>query len=281
MKERLSQPFLTRVTEALSELHPSERKLADLVLDFPGDMAGYTATELAELAEVSNATVTRFIRRIGYASFDEARRAVRDEQRNGSALLRLASGKAPADGVVDAHRNQSFQNLERTYELIDEGVVDSLCSAMIDAPKIWVVGFRAGQSHAQYLGWQVSQVLSSVSLLPRAGETLAESVSSVSKNDIVILVALRRNVKLAVPVAQSVKGNGARLAVIEDRPLAGMPEATWRFSCVTSTNGPLMNHVATIALCNLIASRTIELSGADGRRRMAAIEKSHRHLDEM
>lgn len=68
MSSDVTKSFLLRIRDALPELHPSEQKLAKLVLDFPGEMAGYTATEIAELANVSNAAVSRFVRRIGYGS---------------------------------------------------------------------------------------------------------------------------------------------------------------------------------------------------------------------
>ena len=66
--------FLARVREAFASLHPTEKKLAEFVLDFPGELASYSASELARLSGVSNATVTRFIRRLGYTNFEAARR---------------------------------------------------------------------------------------------------------------------------------------------------------------------------------------------------------------
>jgi len=281
MRPDPAKSFLTRVADALPGLHPSERKLADLVLDFPGEMAGYTATEIAGLADVSNATVSRFVRRIGYGSYDEARRAVRDEQQAGTALLRFASSGPAAEGAVDAHRAQSHLNLDRTYAQMDDAPVDSLARALLAAPRVWTIGFRAGQSMAQYLGWQLSHVLPDVCVLPRAGETLAESTASVAAQDVVVLIALRRNARLSQAVAEVATDAGARLAVLEDRPAPGTAKATWRLTCVTSASGPLMNHVGCMAVCNLIAARTIELSGAQGRRRMARIEQAHRRFDEL
>ncbi|MGJ8605648.1 MAG: MurR/RpiR family transcriptional regulator [Marivita sp.] len=281
MTSDVTKPFLLRVRDALPDLHPSEQKLADLVLDFPGEMAGYTATEIAELANVSNATVSRFVRRIGYSSFDEARRAVRDEQRAGTALLRFASETPHQGGGVASHFETSQQNLDLTYGGLDDAVIDSLSKAMIAAPRVWFIGFRAGQAFAQYLGWQTSQVLNNVTILPRAGETLAESMASLSKADIVILVALRRKPKLVAAVADAARHVGAAFAVIEDRPGPEAVDARWQLSCVTSANGPLMNHVGTMAVCNLVAARTIELSGPAGRSRMAAIEDGHRRFDEL
>ena len=61
MAETLS--FLERVRQQLAEFHPMERQLAEFVLDFPGDLASYAANELAALSGVSNATVSRFIKR--------------------------------------------------------------------------------------------------------------------------------------------------------------------------------------------------------------------------
>lgn len=281
MTSDVTKPFLLRVRDALPELHPSEHKLAELVLDFPGEMAGYTASEIAELANVSNATVSRFVRRIGYGSFDEARRAVRDEQREGTALLRFSAEAPPSGGAVASHFETSQQNLELTYGALEDAVIDSLAEAMIAAPRVWFIGFRAGQAFAQYLGWQTSQVLANVTVLPRAGETLAESLASLSPKDVVVLVALRRKPRLVDAVADAVLLAKADLAVIEDRPSTGTSRARWQLPCVTSANGPLMNHVATMAVCNLIAARTIALSGARGRSRMAAIEDGHRRFDEL
>ncbi|ABV92704.1 transcriptional regulator [Dinoroseobacter shibae DFL 12 = DSM 16493] len=275
------KPFLARVSDALPDLHPSERKLAELVLDFPGEMAGYTATEIAELANVSNATVSRFVRRIGYGSFDEARRAVRDEQQAGTALLRMSADTPQSGGAVARHLMASQQNLELTYGGLDDTVIDYLAEAMIAAPRVWFVGFRAGQSFAQYLGWQCSQVLPLVTVLPRAGETLAESFASLDARDVVFLVALRRKPKLTQAVAEATKQAGAALAVLADGPTPDLAGADWHLTSATSTTAPLMNHVSSMAVCNLIGARIIELSGAAGRARMAAIEESHRRFDEL
>ena len=94
--------LLGRVRDQLHELPPTERRLADLILDFPGELASYSASELAALANVSNATVSRFIRRLGYDNYDEARRQAREEKRSGSPLFlavvkpaRRRSGRRP------------------------------------------------------------------------------------------------------------------------------------------------------------------------------------------
>ncbi len=81
-----SRPFVSRIREKLGDLPPTERRLGEFLVDFPGELASYTASELARLANVSNATVTRFVKRLGFESYDVARRHVRAEKASGAAL---------------------------------------------------------------------------------------------------------------------------------------------------------------------------------------------------
>ena len=88
-----SASFVSRVREALGALPPTERRLGEFVLDFPGNLSSYSASELARLTGVSNASVTRFVRRLGYESYDEARRHAREAGSSGAPLY-LAKGVA-------------------------------------------------------------------------------------------------------------------------------------------------------------------------------------------
>lgn len=271
---------MARVRARLPDLHPTERRLAEAVLDFPGDMAGYTATEIAEHAGVSNATVSRFVRKIGYGSFEEARRAVRDEQRAGAALVRFGS-QGTAGGTAEAHLEQSRLNLEQTYAALAEGDVDGLAQALLAARRVWVAGFRAGYPLARYLAWQIEQVIETVTLLPRSGETLADSAARIDARDVAIFVALRRAPRVLGDLAESARQAGCTLAVIGDLPDLDRLGAAWTVRCATTARGPLLNHVSVMAACNLIAARTIDLSGLDGRRRMAAAEEAHGRFGEL
>ena len=87
MNSTKDKSFLSRIRAALPTLHPAERRLGEFLCDFPGELASYDAQELARLANVSKATVSRFVRRLDYASYDEARRHARLEQRSGSRLF--------------------------------------------------------------------------------------------------------------------------------------------------------------------------------------------------
>lgn len=279
MKTPMPKTFMSRVRTALPDLHPSERRLAEAVLDFPGDMAGYSASEIARLAGVSNATVSRFVRKLGYASYDAARKAIREEGRGGSALLRLGKEQDGRPGAAKRYLEQSQANVAATFGALDMAVIEDLASAFHGARRVWIVGFRAGHSLASYLAWQVQQAVPDVRILPQAGETLAEATASLSEQDVVVLLLLRRAPKVAWSFGESAAG--AQLAVIGDLPSTEALSPRWHIACDTTSTGPLLNHVSVMALCNLLAARVLERAGPEGRARMGRIEDIHERLGEL
>lgn len=281
MQKKHSPLFTTRVRDALPTLHPSEKRLAELVLNFPGELASYSATELARLANVSNATVTRFVRKVGYSNFEEARQHVRDNKQAGASLFRVAPGSPGTKDFVSAHVLQAQWDIEHTFHLVSEAEIDALAKTIISARRVWLLGTRRSMAFAQYLGMQMFQVIPQISVVPSNGETLGEAVSAITEKDCVIAFGLRRAVSALPQVMEQVVRSGANVAYIHDaNALPDLP-LRWRIMCETASPGPLFNHVAILTFCHILATRVIEHSGTAGRRRMRAIEAIHNDLDEV
>ena len=281
MKQALTKTFLGRIRAALPDLHPAERRLGEFLCDFPGELASYDAQELARLANVSKATVSRFVRRLEYASYDEARRHAREEQRSGSRLFLSHPGDANPEASLMAAVEQGKVNLDRTFATIPQAEIDALARAMLGARKVWIVGFRASHPLADYLRWQLTQVIENVVSIPGGGETLGEHLASVAAEDCVIAFGLRRRVAGMEALLDYLAASKAPLAYITDEGLEPDRRARWHMRCQTASNGPLFNHVAVMALCHVLIARTIELSGPSGRGRLRRIELANDTLDEL
>lgn len=281
MPETSSPLFTTRVREALSTFHPSERRLAELVLNFPGELASYSATELARLANVSNATVTRFVRKIGYANFEEARQHVRDNKQAGASLFQIVSSGPPNRNFVSAHVRQSQANIEKTFTMIPETELDDIARAIVSADRVWLFGTRRSVAFAQYLGMQMLQVIPNVTVMPSDGETLGETIASITARDVVIAFGLRRAVRVLPRAMGQIASTGAQIVYLHDGQSLSGAAITWQMQCETASPGPLFNHVAVITLCHILATRVMEQAGVAGRRRMGAIESIHDTLDEV
>jgi len=273
--------FIRRVRTDLAGLTSTERKLAEFVLEFPGELASYTAGELADLAGVSNATVSRFIRRLGYSSYEDARRHVRQEKESGSPLFQSAAASRKGGGLVARHLQHSQANLAQTFAGLSDKQVNEIVKAMIAAPQVLIFGSRSSHGFAVYLRWQIIQVLPRVIAIPGAGETLAEQLVGLAPRDCVVVFGTRRQSRFMSAVLDAARKAKARILFISDQSSPDYPHATWSIQCRCAGPGPLDNHVAVMALCDLLANTVIEASGVAGRRRLAAIELSHGEIGEL
>lgn len=221
------QSFLTRVRQILPHLHPAERRLGDFVCDFPGELASYSAQELAALAHVSKATVSRFVQRLGYENYDEARRHARAERQTGSRLFLNTAVDAAAEQSIAAHVAQGVANLEATFLAITDSQITAAANAILGARKVWVLGFRASHPFANYLQWQLTQVVENIVAIPGGGQTLGEHLVSVSSDDVVIVFGLRRRISRMDLILSQIEKSKANLLYITDEGVPFLSSATW------------------------------------------------------
>lgn len=281
MNEPRPPSFLARVRAELPHMHPTQRRLAEFLLSFPGELASYTASELARLANVSNATVSRFVQRLGYESYEDARRHVRAERKTGAAIFMVASEAAAPAETLRLHLEQAEANLRNTFHNVSLEEIDRLAGAMLAARRVWIVGFRSSHFFAVYLHWQVFQVIEQVSVLPRAGQTLAEHIAGMRPEDCVIVFGLPRRIRGTDAILEQIARTGARLAYVTDEGVERLAAATWHFRCQTAAPGPLFSHVSVLGIVHLLATRAIELAGPKARKRLSVIESLHDALEEL
>jgi DNA-binding MurR/RpiR family transcriptional regulator len=280
----LRQTLTARIRDNYARLSKTERRLADAIIDFPGEVASYSATEFAAMAGVAKATVTRLVRRIGFASFEEARRASRAASDWGSPLYLLRKSGATANSAapLTAHFERCLRNIEKTRAGIDPALLADAVAALAAARRVWLLGFRNSYYLAAYARWQFIQLRDEVHLLAGAGETLAETLAGLDRRDLVIIIGIRRRLPLVDKVTEAAVDAGIRILFIGDThsPLGGL-QASWRFLCETRSLAPLDNHVAPLALIHALAAGLIERTGAKGRARLRRIEALHAELAEL
>jgi DNA-binding MurR/RpiR family transcriptional regulator len=273
--------FLAQIRHMLDALPPSERRLGEFILDFPGDLASYNASELAALVKVSNATMTRFIRRLGYDSYESARRHAREERSEGSPLFLDALRPGAPEGSIEAHVRLAQQNIASTFSHIAESTVDEIARAITKARSVWFLGYRSNRSFASYLRWQLAQLLPRTQVIPGAGETLGEYAIDMGDKDVLVVFALRRSPAVAAQFASSATAAGAKVLYVTDQLSRTHVNAQWVIRCHSAAPGPLDNHVALMLLCDLLATRVMEQAGTAGRKRLSGVEAAHERFAEL
>ncbi len=135
---------LRRVHEALERLSPAERRVADVVLESPQDVVSVSIMSLARRARVSEPTIVRFCRKVGFAGFQDFK--LRLAQMLGAGLSYLDMGIEPGDAPA-VYKQKVFDATINTLidvrNHIDEGAIERAVEALAGARRIEFYGFVA------------------------------------------------------------------------------------------------------------------------------------------
>jgi DNA-binding MurR/RpiR family transcriptional regulator len=207
---------------SLSEAH---RRAADFVLQNPLETATMTIEGFAERSGASTATVTRFVRTLGYAGYSEFRAAL-------SEALRLAM--APVDSFADAHSAKSSAfvtfvtalkdqaaNLDETLAAIDEATCSQAMDILLRARRIFTVGSGASHHVAAHLDEGLTLYLDAnvIFASSRGGaEKAVRHLMNVGPDDLVLAISLPRYSRGTVDLAKLAKNRGATVMALTDGP---------------------------------------------------------------
>lgn len=284
-----TRPLEARIHAHYDALPTAEKRLGDLLLSFPGDIATYSAGELADAAGTSRAAASRFFQRLGYKDFKEARQQARDAKRWGSPVY-LSSGTssgAPTGGGMSSqpvtdHLTQESHNLTRTLEAIRPDHLRDAVDAVAHARRVHIAGFRNSHMLASYLQRQLQIVRPDVALLPKPGQTLAEDLVDITEHDVLIMVGMRRRVGLVSRILEIAHEQGARILLLTD-PSAAEPtrHATWTFTCQVRSQSLFDSYSAAMSVINLLCTSLFHHEQNQGQDRLKRIETLHDELDEL
>lgn len=267
---------------AYSRLSEADRRVADLILNFPGGLPGYSGSDLARMASTSNATVSRFVRKLGFADFEEMRRRARAEMESGTPVYLIGRSTIEGEGdLLDRHAETAIDNIRRSAASIDREDFGAMIEAVASARRVWIAGFRHGYAIANYLRWSLAHARSEVHLLPASGDTLGEHLVDMSSDDVLIVLAFRRRVPAIAALCQFAADTKVAVAILTDPGLVEDHSATWLFPIFCQTRGPIDDHAAALVMAHAITESVIAKLGSAARDRFANIDSVHDALDEL
>jgi DNA-binding MurR/RpiR family transcriptional regulator len=283
MAQTRQDSLTQRVHRLYGELPDGERKAADFILDQPGELAMLAAGELADRVAISKATVSRFFRRLGYASFEEARRAARAMRASGSPLY-LAETDQPQRHVSIISQSMAAETklVEASLTMQNPLTIEAVSRALSGARRVRVAGFRNSHFAAAYFCSTLAQLRPDVAMLNFAGQTLGEGLADLGPGDVALVVALRRRPAGFVDLVRSLAATGADVVLLVDRSIREAPAfARWTLTCLVEMPQLLDSYAGALAVLRLVALETMRRLGADARRRLESIEAFHERLSEL
>jgi len=237
-------PFLARLRQMLEQLSPTEKKLALLILDTPIHLGSYSASELAQITDVSNATITRFVRHLGYGTYEEARRQARLEADAAGTLPLPPAARSSANAPNSQALWQAQQDkLRATLAQIPASTMNALAAALHRAPRVAALGLGANHLVAQHLCQLLNTALGkNASVHPAAGQTAEAALTHLQRGDLLALCALGGMSAPLLAIAQQAQRTGIQLLCITDLTTAA-PASDWLLRCDSTPHAPMLAHL--------------------------------------
>lgn len=279
-----AESLIRLIQSRYDRLTATEMRVADLLLASPHLMNGFTATELAAAAKVSKATITRFISKLGLASFDEFRRVRREREppSPGSPLQLMDSELTVTAGDLQALVSQTLSadtdNLRQTYADLSLVELAEAVDLLATARSVAFADFRKQFALAYYASTLFETVRPRVRTLPPLGASAVDGVLDLGADDLVIMFPFRRPQRDQDILSKAVLNAGSTLITIGDVwPNPANQRARIHFRCRTESAGVFDSFVTPMSLINVLFTATANHLGETAADRLALLEDNH-HL---
>ena len=263
---------IERCSDSLTQ---SERKLATALLsDYP--FAGLVSIqELAERAEVSAPSITRFVAKIGLSGYQEMQRRLIEELKEGdrSPVEIHETGRRIEGGYLAGFVSRAAKQVQSASDAITEAQFRRICDLVADPKRnVYAIGGRISDTIAMHLSFHLRQVRQGVYHLPRDPETWPEYLLRMKPGDVFFLVDFRRyQPNLARLAEQASTRHKAQVILMTDKWLSPARRHASEVLAVPIDTGTVWDsYSAALAVTEAMVTRVAEHDWNKTRSRIEA-----------
>jgi DNA-binding MurR/RpiR family transcriptional regulator len=254
-------------------LTPTQRRIAHCLVRRAGEAPYLSSVEVAELAGVSQPSVTRFAVALGFDGYPALRKHLRE----------VAPGAASPDAATDSYNeyqeavHAEIENLRHLAALLaDPAPVARAATLLAASQPLLVLGLRAASAQAAGFAYFAAKVHPDVRLLDEGGTMFADRLDAAVRAGATAMMcfALPRHPREVVDALAYAKGAGLTVVTIADSafaPVAAhsdllLPAAVGTGLAFDTACAPmLLGRVLIEAMCDSLPEAQARLEAFDAR----------------
>ncbi|MCR6487495.1 MurR/RpiR family transcriptional regulator [Amycolatopsis sp. OK19-0408] len=249
-------------------LTPAQRRIASYLADHAAEAVALTSAELAEYAQVSQPSVTRFVALLGFDGYAGFRRYLREA----AAEPEPECGGNKFQDAIDA----DLRNLAalRT-QLADDTRLRAIAAGLMASAPLVVTGYRVSSAQAAAFAYLATKIHPDVRLLTDSGSVFGDSLRHAHRCGArtLVLVALPRYPRESLAALEDARALGLRTLLITDRPVSALtPHADDVLSAGVASEFVFDSHAAVVSLTVALVEAMADAAGATARQRLEGFE---------
>lgn len=271
--------FFERITSSASLLTPTEKNIADHLMQTYPNCLLKNASEVSREIKVNVSTVTRFFQKIGYRSIREAQFEFRDDisSQLSSPIERFVENHAPEsdDAALKKGMTNSMQNIQRLCGDLPATDLYQATDLLLDTANTVYITSNQGRAFglAHYFFSQLKAIRPGVILLGGNTMELAGDLVELNENSVLFVYDFRPYTKLSRKIAGIFKRHQAKVIVVTDSPFSPIGEnADVVFTIPTQSISPFESYLAGFFLMEIVVDLL-------ARERMDYIKENYKKLE--
>lgn len=224
--EGVPVPDKSRVVQTIlalyNSLSPTDRRIADFVIEHRDEIPEMTMREIAEGCEVSSPTVSRFMKRIGYDNFAEMRLALaRNESTSTNGfLLGNTTGSVSLDHFQESLEfilSCKISELADTVASIDPETIKAVITLFQTSDTVLITGVGNTLNVAANMAFKLRH-LGVRALAPSTTEYAASYSVMMNSHDALVIISSSGLSKRLNRILDSAEDNGTPVVLITSNP---------------------------------------------------------------
>lgn len=278
-------PTLEKVIKTTSpQMTPKNKIIADYVMDNPQKAVFMTTRQLAAASGVSEATIVRFVRQLGYESYAVFIKQLRNHIDTGLTLLERSRITIESkDGEHNAFTRvveQEIENLSFLGKNLDMDEADKIIEHLSEASRVLIIGSRLSDSLANYMGWTMTKIRQDVTTLKGSDRTTIDCLAIAPENTVVVIVATSRYPNELIRMGKMARRQGHPLIVLTDSSSCPLLQFSTHALIAPMLSIPFLGSIASLScLINYLVHALAKQRGEDLNKHQEKLEQAYLEND--
>ncbi len=207
-----TEDFSQLVTNHFTQLTKSEKRIANFLRKNLNDVAFMAASEVADQLDVSEATVVRFARSMGYASYPALRGSIqtsmRDRVTHSSRIRSRIDDLRTSSDIFERLAASEIDFLGQAMESVNREQMDRAVKMMRERQRVYVFGTGPSLSLVDLLEIRLRRFGKDVFSLRSSGREILEPLLTLGPDDLIIVIcffSINPSLKLVLEYANEVR----------------------------------------------------------------------------
>lgn len=251
------EPILQLLNSHAPHFTGKEKRVGEFIRSHHNQVFMLKSKELAVRANVSEATISRFVRKLGFTNYiqfrDELARQAMENYSTSNRLMALSRQVASGQHVLHRIAEQDTDNLSQLKSLVPVEDFDRAVEALCQANKIYSLGLRSCFGLSYHFHFCLRFFLSNVVLLWPATGDIPEKMLTAKPDDVLVAISFKRYTRDTVEMAEAMRPRIKTVIGITDSDLSPIAKLSDIVLIVpTSLPSFLESYTSTLCLINAL-----------------------------